>query len=315
MRIGNCKIEYLRYCRVEKENCLGTVAKYQDALNKIIATIGDIEVLNINQNTILELKEKMMEQNLSDSRRALIVSVLKNLLAYLKNFMGLQVYDYSKIKIPKVKQKPVQTLTMQEIEWFIAQLPEITLKDKRFKALVALLSACGARIAEILGLQRNISIDGKEAVVLGKGGVFRTIYWDDRAVHYLKLYQEARPEWDKSEFLFGTVNRSEKYSGKWDKGDINRSFRKWSKKLGRRLHCHLFRSSYCTNALKMGMPIASVSKLLGHYGNEAMRTTLTNYYCPMSDIEAQEVYRKFERQATVDAKVNLETARKGGEKI
>jgi integrase/recombinase XerD len=314
MQIKNYKTEYLRYCRIEKENCLDTVTKYQDALNKIIATVGDIKVVNINQNTILELKERMLEQGLSDSRRALVISVLKSFLAYLTNFVGLQVYDFTKIKIPKVRQRPVQTLTVEEIDCFFGQLSETTLKDKRFKALVSLLSACGARIAEILGLRRNTNIFSKEAVVLGKCGVYRTIYWDDRAVNYLKLYQDARPEWDKSEFLFGTVNKSESYSGKWDKGDVNRSFRKWSKKVGRRLHCHLFRSSYCTNALKLGMPVASVSKLLGHYGNEAVRTTLTNYYCPMSDMEAREVYRKFEKREMVNARADIKDA-KGGEKL
>jgi integrase/recombinase XerD len=309
MRIGNCKIEYLRYCRVEKENCLGTVAKYQDALNKIIAVIGDIEVLDINQNAILELKENMMEQGLSDSRRALIISVLKNFLAYLKNFIGLQVYDYSKIKIPKVRRKPVRILTTQEIEWFIGQLPEITLKDKRFKALVALISICGARIAEILGLRRNIAIDAREAIVCGKGGKFRPIYWDDQASYYLRLYQDARPEWDRSEFLFGTINNGN-YGGQWSKGDVNRSFRKWSTKLNKRIHCHLFRSSFLTNCVHEGMSLSAVSRAMGH---SDIRTSM-RYFAPMTDEQTKETFHEyFRRQAMVDVKVNLEIAQKGGE--
>lgn len=311
MFLTNYTTEYLRYSRVEKENCFGTIVKYKDALKKIVETIGNVDVLSINQNTVLELKEKLMEQELSDSRRAFIISVLRNFLRYLSEFIGLQVYDFSKITIPKVRKKPVKTLTPKEIEWLIEQLPEITLKDKRFKALVVLLSVCGARISEILGLRRNTAIDAREAIVRGKAGVFRPIYWDDRAVHYLQLYQDARPEWDRSEYLFGTVNRNVN-GGKWDKGDVNRNFRKWSKSLGRRIHCHLFRSSFLTNCIHQGMNLSAVSRAMGHTD---VRTSM-RYFAPMSDEQARETFHEyFRRQATVDAKVNLETEWKGGEKI
>ncbi len=310
MRIENYKIEYLRYCRVEKENCLNTIEKYQEALNKIIATIGNIEVLKINQNTILELKDKLMEQELSDSRRALIISVLKNFIAYLSKFIGLQIYDYTKITIPKVRRKLVQILTTQEIEWFIEQLPEKTLKDKRFKALVVLLSVCGARISEILGLLRNINVGAKEAIVCGKGGVFRPIYWDDRTIYYLKLYRDARPEWDRSQYLFGTVNKSKRYSGKWSKEDVNRNFRKWSKKLGRRIHCHLFRSSFLTNCVHEGISLSAVSRAMGH---SDIRTSM-RYFSPMSDEQTKKTFHEyFQRKAMVDARVNIRDW-KGGER-
>lgn len=311
MRIEKYKIEYLRYCRVEKENCLNTIEKYQEALKKIIAIVGNIEILKINQNTILELKEKMMDNELSDSRRALIISVFKNFLCYLSEFVGLQVYDYTKIKIPKVRQKPVKILTSEEIERFIGQLPEETLKDKRFKALVVLLSVCGARISEILSLSRSTDIFAKEAIVQGKGGKFRPIYWDDRVTHYLRLYQDARPEWDNSEYMFGTVNRSERYGGKWSKEDVNRSFRKWSKKFGKRIHCHLFRSSFLTNCIHSGLSVSVVSRAMGH---SDVRTSM-RYFSPMSDSDTSQIFHEyFQRKAMVDAKVNIREQRGGEEK-
>lgn len=54
------------------------------------------------------------------------------------------------------------------------------------------------------------------------------------------------------------------------------------------------------------MSIATVSKLMGHYGSEALRTTLTNYYCPMDDADAEKVYQKFERKfENVDARLKI----------
>lgn len=302
MRVSNHKTEYLRHCKAGKGNCPGTVKKKGDCLEKVIRTSGDPPVLEINQFVILALKEKLIDEGLSDSRMASIISTLKDFLKYLKEFVGLDgIYDYSKVSIPKVRGKPTQYWTEQEIDEFIDELPEITLKDKRFKALCALLVASGARISEVLGLLRSIKLDSHEARILGKGQRYRQIYWDDRAEHYLKLYQDARPDWDKSPFLFGTINQGN-YSGKWDKCDVNRAFRKISKKIGKRIHCHLFRSSFLTNGLHNGINLSAISKAMGH---SDIRTSM-RYFAPMSDENTKAEFEKFySRRATIRAKANV----------
>ncbi len=307
MRVSEHKIEYLRYCLAERGNCPDTVTKKKDCLDKIIRTSEDPPISEINQFTILDLKQKFIDQGLSDSRKASLISTLKDFLKYLKEFVELDgIYDYEKITIPKVRSKPAQYWTENQIDEFINDLPEETLKDKRFKALCTLLASSGARISEALGFPRNINLESCEAEVRGKGNRYRKIYWDDRAEHYLRIYLDARPKWDKSKFLFGTINRSEKYSGKWDKGDVNRTFRKISKKIGKRVHCHLFRSSFCSNATHKGMPLATVSKLMGHCGSESIRTTARYYYCPMPDEDVKRVYQRFTRRFTIEARGNID---------
>jgi len=300
--INDHTTEYLRYSEVERRNCPGTLEKKQDCLSRIICIIGNISVLEITQYAVLGLKGKLIDEGLSDSRMASIISTLKDFLKYLKEFVGLDgIYDYSKITIPKVRGKPTQYWTEQEIDEFIQGLPEITLKDKRFKALVVLLSVCGARISEILGLLRSIDISAREVTVCGKGQRYRKIYWDDRTEHYLKLYQDARPDWDKSPFLFGTINQGN-YGGKWDKGDINRTFRKISKQIGKRIHCHKFRSSFLTNGLHNGINLSAISKAMGH---SDIRTSM-RYFSPMSDENTKTEFEKyFSRKATIKAKANV----------
>lgn len=294
--------EYLRECKAGKGNCPGTVKKKEDCLNKVIRTSGDPPVQEINQFVILRLKEQLIDEGLSDSRMASIISTLKDFLRYLKEFVGLDgIYDYSKVTIPKVRGKPTQYWTEQEIDEFIDGLPEVTLKDKRFKALVAMLADTGARIGEILALQRDIELDANEVTVLGKGRKFRKIYWGERTVKYVKNYIDARPEWDKSSFLFGTINQGN-YGGKWDKGDINRTFRKISKQIGKRIHCHKFRSSFLTNGLHNGINISAISKAMGH---SDIRTSM-RYFAPMSDENTKAEFEKFySRRATIKAKANV----------
>jgi integrase/recombinase XerD len=302
MHINDYTTEYLRYSNVEKGNCLDTVKKKRDCLNKIIKIIGNVSVLDITQYMILDLKGKLIDDGLSDSRVSAIISTLKDFLKYLKEFVELdEIYDYTKIIIPKVKGKPPEYLTEQEIYDFIQGLPEVTLKDKRFKALSVILAVSGARISEILGLPRDIDIGAREVTVCGKGQRYRNIYWDDRAEYYLKLYQDARPDWDNSQFLFGTINQGS-YSGKWDKGDINRAFRKISKQIGKRIHCHKFRSSFLTNGLHNGINLSAISKAMGH---SDIRTSM-RYFSPMSDENTKEEFEKyFSRKATISAKANI----------
>ncbi len=295
---------YLKYCLAEKGNCLGTIEQKKHALRKITRSCKapPPQVLAIDQYTVLDLKLKWIEEGLSDSRVALLLSVLKDFLKYLQDFVKLDgVYSYEKVTIPMVKGKKKEYWTEQEIDSFIEPLPEASLKDKRFKALCAVLSASGARIMEVLGIRRDVSIAGREAVVLGKGRCYRKIYWDGRAAHYLRLYQEARPDWDKSEFLFGTVNKGN-YSGKWDECDVNRAFRKFSKSVGKRIHCHKFRASFLTNCLHNGMCISAVSKAMGH---KDIRTSM-RYFSPMSDENTKAEFEKYySRKVTSEAKPNV----------
>lgn len=294
---------FLLYSEVERRNCQGTIIKKIDCLSKLIRTSGDISVLEINQFVILDMKAKFIKQKLSDSRIASLIGTLKSFLKYLKEFVELDgIYDYRRIIIPRVRSTPNEYWTQQEIDEFIEWLPEVTLKDKRLKALIVLLSVCGARIHEVTGLPRNTNLESHEAEVLGKGHHFRQIYWNDRVEHYLRLYQEARPEWDMSMFLFGTINRGN-YCGQWDKNDINKTFRKISKQIGKRIYPHKLRTSFCTNSINAGMSIHIVSKLMGHHGNEAIRTTLTNYYCPLSDSQAKEEFQKFSQK--FECKANI----------
>ena len=182
--ISKYKNEYLSYSKGEKGNCPGTVEKKKDCLNKIIRTVGDIPVSEINQFFVLNLKNKMIDEKLSDSRRASVISALKGFMKFLKEFVGLDgIYEYTKITIPRVRGEPKEYWTEKEIEKFIEGLPKITVKDKRFTALSSLLAVSGARISEILGLRKNINLKSHEAEVLGKGKRYRKIYWDDTKEH------------------------------------------------------------------------------------------------------------------------------------
>jgi len=302
--IGDLFPGYRDYCEVEKENCPDTIYDYSRIFAKIVDYTKNISAFKIDQFVVTDIKKRLLDEGFSDAYRAKVMSVLKNFLIYLSDYVGLKVFDYSRIKIPKVKTKPVDYMVEADVDRFIVMLPEEKLKDLRFKTLVAVLADTGARISEILGILRSeFNYQECEVTVRGKGGRYRKIYLGQRAMHFINKYNSMRK--DDSRFLFGNVNDAKKATGKWDPKDANRKFRYWSKVFGRRVNSHIFRKSFCTNSIHKGMPLAYVAKLVGHMDDG--RTTARYYYCPMSDDDAKNVYRKFERKfATVEAKANVE---------
>lgn len=181
-------IEYQRYEKGIRED---SAKKYKQILTRTVSLIGNISVFGIDQRTVLKLKKKIF--GFSSNYQSLVVSAFKIFMEYLQKFENLEVYDYRKIEIPRGRRKPVEYLTTQEIERIIENLPDKNISDLRFKALFCLLASSGARINEILNLKiRDVSFETREALVMGKGGRYRKIFFDERADYYLSQYLSKR---------------------------------------------------------------------------------------------------------------------------
>lgn len=111
-----------------------------------------------------------------------------------------------------------------------------------------------------------------------------------------------------NEYLFSTINKG-KYGKRWKNGDVNRKFVALSKKLGKRIHPHLLRTSFSCNNQMQGMPLPAVSAMLGH---SSPRVT-DRYSSVMRYEDAKVIYQKFERKfASVEAKANIDTEGRDG---
>ena len=187
--IGDLFPGYRDYCEVEKENCPDTIYDYSRIFAKIVDYTKNISAFKIDQFVVTDIKKRLLDEGFSDAYRAKVMSVLKNFLIYLSDYVGLKVFDYSRIKIPKVKTKPVDYMVEADVDRFIVMLPEEKLKDLRFKTLVAVLADTGARISEILGILRSeFNYQECEVTVRGKGGRYRKIYLGQRAMHFINKY-------------------------------------------------------------------------------------------------------------------------------
>lgn len=174
-----------------------------------------------------------------------------------------------KVKIHKRLEKPLSDEQMEQVRMKCKTLLE--------SALVEFLFCTGCRISEATSVDRDeVDFDTMEVKVIGKGDKERTVYLSSRAKYALIKYLAIREDINPALFVTGYEispkiaklikgnNEGEIPHNRLDKNTAGAKIRGIGKRMGIRLHPHLLRKTVATSALRKGMPIDQVSKMLGH---------------------------------------------------
>ncbi len=177
--------------------------------------------------------------------------------------------------------------------------------------MIEVLCSTWCRVTE-LSLMQIAEMDGNEILVHGKGEKDRIVYLNAKAQMAVQNYLAERK--DTNPYLFPRAKYAghalmQKGSAKsnaksWyknpalvdetrpmDKGTAEVIVRTLGKKAGvENAHPHRFRRTGATNALKSGMPLITVSKLLGH-----ANINTTQIYLDISDDELEQAHIKYVR--------------------
>ena len=171
-----------------------------------------------------------------------------------------------------------------------------------------MLLSTGCRVSELCNIKIS-EIDGDKLTVHGKGNKYRTVYLNAKAIVAVENYMKERN--DSNPYLFpgavicfhgGDFKICPKDREKWymnaDKVDKERRYstsgmegkmRKIGKRAGvENVHPHRFRRTCATLALRRGMPLEQVSKMLGH---EDLSTT--QIYLDLSEEDLRMAHKKF----------------------
>ena len=184
------------------------------------------------------------------------------------------------------------------------------LKNTRQKAIFEILLSTGCRVSELVGIKLDDIGDDGAILVHGKGQKDRWVYLNASARYALEKYLNDRN--DDSLWLFPrmisikNINHRgipQKEMGEWykhkeyvnedepcDKGTIEFIIRRLGKEVGVNAYPHKFRRTCATNALKNGMDIMMVSKMLGH---ESVGTT--QIYLDINDDDLKINHQKYVR--------------------
>ena len=207
------------------------------------------------------------------------------------------------IKETKKKKKAYSLLDLEKIR--------IGCVTAREKAIIEFLASTWCRVSEAVGVKiSDIEASGK-ITVHGKGDKYRDVFLNARAQMAVQMYIAERK--DNNPYLFPKAkcsvtdcNYKKKVSHmemkEWYKYpdmvhetlpmDIS-SLEAVVRKIGRavgveKVHPHRFRRTGATLTLRQGMPLTTVSKILGH---ESIETT--QIYLDISDEELEQAHRKY----------------------
>ena len=212
------------------------------------------------------------------------------------------------LKVGSIKNKKTKKEAFSEIE--IEKMRDV-LNSSRERAIFEVLLSTGCRVSELVNIKIS-DIDENKVKVIGKGNKERIVYLNARAKFAVEKYLSERTDTNPYLFCGGwdvsktdNVNLSEYGTKKsdWyknpklvspsdhtDKSTIEQIIRRIKKRanLDTRCYPHKFRRTCATMALRIGMPIEQVSKMLGH--NEISTTQI---YLDLDDSELESAHKKY----------------------
>ena len=283
-----------------------TLEYYGDTIPRSLELMGK-NVIDITTDDLRILFAKRMMQGASactcDNER-------RNLSSF---FQWLQNNDYihknpmALIDPIKAKKTKKEAFSDQEIIMMRDRLE--TTKEK---AIFEILLSTGCRVTELSQIKIcDVSLEDNSILVHGKGNKDRYVYMNAAARFAYDKYMADRK--DGSIYVFPacisctdpTFHTLRKHHDlkRWyqfpqmidevrhlNAGTIESNIREIGQAVGVKAHPHKFRRTCATNALRNGMPIEMVSKMLGH---ENIATT--QIYLDLNDEDLASMHRKYVR--------------------
>ena len=188
------------------------------------------------------------------------------------------------LKVESIKKEKIKKKAFQEED--IEKLRD-GCKNERDKCLIEVMLSTWCRVSEISNMKiSDINRDGT-MYVIGKGEKERLVYLNARAKYHIEKYLETRT--DNEEWLF--VSLQKKKDMQLHKSGIEIITRTLGRAVGvEDCHPHRFRRTGATFALRAGMPIENVSRILGH---ESLETT--QIYLDIDDKQVKASHEKYSR--------------------
>jgi len=280
-----------------------TIGQYATELKKILAKLGKPCTQVTADDVRVYVAVRLTQDGVSKTTANNEVRYMRSFYAWMaaeeiipKNPMN----KVERIKPDRVKKKAFSDMECERIRSACQTAQEL--------AVVETLLSTGCRVSELVQIRIEDISEGK-VVVHGKGNKDRTVYFNAKAQLAIQKFLDERKDTNPYVFPAG-LNLGQKPHSKnhggcaaryWyrdpkligegmrDAGSIEQMVRKIGKRAGvDNVHPHRFRRTSATIALRRGMPIEMVSKMLGH---EQISTT--QIYLDLSDDDLEAAHRKY----------------------
>jgi len=245
--------------------------------NVIRILLSFLQTKSIEFNAITQdiITEFFNTNNYSSNTKNQFIKGGRNYGDYLQ--IPKEQNQFYQIKLMKTERKIPDYLTEKDLGEAKKYL--ITYESKRISipkinALLDFLFYSGIRKAELLNLKRtDFNFEENSVKVFGKGDKERITYYPEKIKKEIQDYFASEPEQINAfNITLGKINYMAIQIGKY---------------LGKRIYTHLFRHSGAREMQRKGIPLAILSKILGH---GSIATTMI--YCDENEEGRRNIYKE-----------------------
>lgn len=202
----------------------------------------------------------------------------------------LEANPMENLSPPAPKATPVPILSDDDLKALLATCPYPgTFADRRDEAMIRVLLDCGLRVSELCGLTvAGTDLDDERAMVTGKGGKIRPVYFSPRTIRALDRYlrQRSKHRFADAEALFLSQRGPISADGVRERIAIR------AQQAGLdHIHPHQFRHTFAHDFLMSGGNPGDLKRLAG-WSSDVM---LERYGASGADVRARAAAKQLRR--------------------
>lgn len=266
----------------------GSLDTYRRAIGQSLSQIGR-HIKDIQTDDVRLLLAGMRLSGKSAAYQNLVRRSLNSFFGWITKEGFIQTNPMLRIASIREPKKVRLPFSEEELERLRQNAGSL-----RNQCIIEFLYSTGCRVSEMVALNiEDLNFVDSEVMVLGKGRKYRMVYFSPRCKVLLQEYIKTRSDTEKALFVSDYSSckgglKKEK-TERMGKGGIETLMRQ----IGKRarisdVHPHRFRRTAATLALKRGMKITDVQKMLGH--SDIKTTTI---YAISTDEEVKREHEKY----------------------
>ena len=260
--------EFLSYQAGVRGLSVHSITGYKTDLHKFEKLMsGERPLDSINKDDIRYCIGELTRQGAASSSVNRFIAAVRSLFAYWYRFEYIKINPALEIHTVKQPKYLPKFMTDSEIDRLCAE-PEKhpILWKERDKALFEMLYSSGCRVSEMVRLSlTDLSTDFQKAIVHGKGGKDRQVFFGKDAIRALQEYLPQRAIRIKGDKPTNRVFINH-HGGALTSGGIRYIIARYSGVEGtnKPVSPHAFRHTFATSMVTRGADVRAVQEMLGH---------------------------------------------------
>ena len=283
MNIQTAKRKFLEHLEIALGRSLKTIENYDRYLKRFFKEMNIQDFSDITDESIQQFRLHLNRSGLSLKTQNYHLIAIRSYITYVNDCDVETPISPTSIRLAKVTMRDLDLITPAEFERLREAADGEKIEDKRNKAIIETLFSTGLRVSELIALPRDLDLTVDEAVIRGKGGKIRVVFFSPTAKKAIKTYLRMRK--DMSSALF-----SGQQATPITARTVERIVLACAKKAGiaKKVTPHIIRHVFATTLLSNGADLRSVQEMLGH-----ANIATTQVYTHVTNKQLRDIHKKY----------------------